>query len=383
MHLEREGPVGDDINLADYWEVIAGRRRLIGAIVGASFLASVAVSLILPKTYTATASLLPPQQDGMAAAMLAPQMTGALGGIAGSFLGLKSPADLWAGILRSQAVEDSIIERFGLREAYGAETIEDARRALETNFTVKKTVEQIIMVSVEDRDPRKAADMANAFVEELDNINKRVLTTSGGRTRVFLEKRLADARAELARLEDALKDFQEANAAVSLDEQGKAVIESAAALKAGLIAKEVELKTLLSYAEAANPQAEILRAEIDELSARLKEFEVGGADSGIFIPTGRMPALANRYVKLVRDLKVQEALFELLTQQYEMARIQEAKDSPTVQVLAAARAPEKRSSPKRTLIVASSTIVSIFIAIAAALTLHSFGYRGRAAGGGL
>jgi uncharacterized protein involved in exopolysaccharide biosynthesis len=358
-----------EINVIDLWRILVKRKKLIGLIVGAAAITSVVVSLLLPKIYAATTSILPPQQEssmGMPG-IAASQFAGGIGGLAGGFLGLKSPADLWVGILKSQTVRDGIISRFDLMNTLKASTIEEARAALSEMAVITKSKEDIISITVEDKNPEQAARLANAFVEELDKVNKRVVMSAGGRMRIFVEKRLTDGKAELAKLEEAVKAFQEKNGAVKLDDQSKAIIETIGKVKGQLMAKEVELQTFLSYATPNNPQAEILKSQIEELRGGMQELEEGKigdrrASKGLFIPTAKMPHLALQYARLLRDMKVHETLDTLLTQQYEMSRIQEAKDSPTVQVLDLAKAPESRTKPKRTQIVILSVFSAAFIA---------------------
>src|SRR5579884_2473328 len=353
--------INNAINLLDCWRILVKRRKLIGLIVGGTFILSVIISLFLPKIYASTTSILPPQQEGSVgmAGMAASQLAGGLGGLAGGFLGLKSPADLWVGILKSQTVRDAIIKRFGLMKVLKAKTIED-----------------IISITVEDKDPQMAALIANAFVEELDRVNKSAVMSAGGRMRAFVEKRLAEGKVELEKLEDAVKAFQEKNGAVKLDDQSKAIIDAIGRVKGQLMAKEVELQTFLSYATPNNPQAEILKAQVEELRGSLRELEEGKRGNGpetkgIFIPTSKMPDLALQFARLLRDAKVQETLYSLLTQQYEIARIQEAKDSPTVQVLDMAKVPEKKVKPKRLLIITLSTFTATLFAIFLAFLAES------------
>jgi uncharacterized protein involved in exopolysaccharide biosynthesis len=354
------------MTLRDGLRILTKRRRLIGVVVSAAMALSVVMSLVLPKVYTSTASILPPQQEAGLGAELTSQLAGGLGGLAGGFLGVKSPAALWLGILKSRTMKDSIIERFGLKDAYRAGTAEGARAKLDKRVRIAKSKEEIISVSVEDADPQRAADMANAFVEELDRKNKSLVTTSGKRMRVFIEGRLKEATTDLRRLEDSLKSFQEKNRAVKIEDQSKAIFEAIGSVKGHLMEREVELQTLLSYATPNNPQAEILRAQVNELNERLRELEDGkeGASNphqkDIFIPVARMPDIGLRYAQLLRYAKVQEALYELLTQQYELARIQESKDTPTVQVLDSAIAPQRRSRPARGRIVITMTLLGAF-----------------------
>ncbi|MFQ5587921.1 MAG: GumC family protein [Nitrospiria bacterium] len=356
----------EDINLLDYWRVLVKRRRLFFLIVGTAIIASVAVSLLLPKIYAATASLLPPQESASGAGLITSQLPSGLGGLAGGVLGGKSPTDLWMGILKSRTVFDEVVAEFELKTRYRAKNDTEARERLRDAVKIKKSKEDILSITVENRDPALAAEMANAFVEKLDRINQSILTTSGGRMRAFIEKRLKEAKVALTNSEDAVKAFQEENGAVKLDVQSKAIIEAIGTVKGELMAKEVALKTLLSYATPQNPDVKILKTEVKELSAALSRLEKGreGVTSkGIFIPTDRLPNLGLQYARLLRDAKIHETLYGLLTEQFEMARIQEAKDSSTVQVLDIATVPEKKVKPKRALIVILSTFTAGFFAV--------------------
>jgi len=247
--------------------------------------------------------------------------------------------------------------------------MDDARNTVGGMIKVSKAKEGIISITVEDKDPQRAATLANAIVDELDRFNKGIVTTSGRRMRVFVEERLKGAKEELRTSEEAIKGFQEKNRALKLDDQSRAVIEAMGTVKGQLMAKEVELQTLLSYATPNNPQAEILSTQVRELRERLRELEEGKinpdnpSQKDIFIPTAKIPNLSLQYVRLLRDAKVQQTLYELLTQQYEMARIQEAKDTPTVQVLDAATVPEQRVKPQRRQIVMLSTVTGIIFGI--------------------
>lgn len=370
--------VDGEISLFDCWRTLVKRKKLIGLLVGGAFVGSIVVSLLLPKIYASTASLLPPQQESsLTAGLGALQLgAGALGGL-GGFVGLKSPADLWVGILKSQTVEDAIISRFDLMKIYKAKTIEDARDALNKRIWIRKSKEDIIFVTIEDRDPQRATRMANAFVEELDTVNKNVVMTSGGRMRVFVGKRLGETKEELAKVEEEVRIFQDQYRAVKLDDQSKAMIEAIGKVKGQLMARDVELQTLLSYATPTNPQAEILKSQVDELRSTLRDLEDGekGASASIksvFIPTAKIPDLALQYSRLVREAKVQETLYGLLTQQYEIARVQEAKDSPTVQILDIAKVPQKEARPRRVQIALLSTFTALFFSVLLAFFMDSF-----------
>lgn len=354
-----------EINLLEYWRMLARKRKFIGIFTAVAFVLAVIASLLIPKTYLSKTSIMPPSESSPLMASLAAGGPAGLGGFAGSLLGVQTPSDLWLGILRSQSVRDAVIERFKLKELYGKETIEDTREALDGFVAIEKSKEEIISVSVEDTDPQRSAQMSNAFIEELDRINREVATSSGRRARVFLEIRLNEAKTELAGAENDLRDFMKKNRAVNIDEQSKALVEASGVLMGQLMAKKVGLQTLLSYSTPSNPQVQLLQSEVDELESQLNRLETGSSagDNVMLIPAARIPDLSLMYVRLLRNVKFQQTLFELLTQQYEMARIQEMKDSPTVQVLDIAKVPEKKYKPKRSLIVLGATMSAFICAV--------------------
>lgn len=364
-------PIADDeINLLDYWRVLVKRKKLLTRIVGTAILGSIFISLILPKIYAASTSLLPPQDTSAGASLISSKLPGGLGGLVGGALGMKSPIDLWVGILNSRTVHAEIVSAFNLKAVYNTQNNEEAIKTLRTAVNIKKSKEQILSITVEDRDPERAAEMANAFVAALDRINQGITTTSGGRMRAFIEERLEEARGALKKSEEAVKVFQEENGAVKLDAQSTAIIGAIGEVKGHLLAKEVALQTLLSYATPQNPEVRLLSAEVEELRRALQKLEEGEnnkkgelARKSIFIPTTKLPNLSLQYVRLLRDAKIHETLFELLVEQFEIARIQEAKDSPTVQVLDAAIPPQRRIKPKRSLIVILSTFSAGFFGI--------------------
>jgi len=367
----------DEINFIEYFSVLLKYRKMIALFVAFTFVLSVVVSFTMPITYTSEASIMPPNQGNDVSAILSAQLPGGIGGLASSFLGGGSSVDLWVGMLNSKTVTDAIIERFDLRTASKVKTMDEMRYILKKMVKVSKSKEGIITISVEDKDPVRAAQIANAYTEELDRLNRKMITTSGKRTRVFIEERLKQAEADLTRTEDALKKFQEKHKAVKLDEQSKQIIEAIGTIKGQVMAKEVEYKTLLSYVTPENPQAQVLKTQVDELKTKLSELEYGEAGRGdVFIPSNMFPNLTMQYMRLLRDAKVQETLFEILTKQSELARIEEAKDTPTVQILDSAKPADKRTGPKRTRMVLVSVFASFVIGIFMAFVLEFFeGFR--------
>jgi uncharacterized protein involved in exopolysaccharide biosynthesis len=365
----------DEINLLDYWRILVKRKRLILGCVGGAAIAAIIISLLLPKIYAATTTLMPPRPDTSIIGMMGAEQQIGASAMSG-FFGGGSPSDLWVAILNSRSIQDVIIKRFDLMRLFETENMDDTRKALAGVVMISKSKkDDTISITVEDESPRQAAIMANAIVEELDKVNKRVVMTAGGRMRTFIERRLKEEKEALALAEEAVRRFQEMNGAVQLDEQSRAVIGAMGEMRGTLMAREVELQSLLSYASPNNPQVELLRVQVAELKANLKTLEEGErgqavSSNSIFIPSARLPDLALQYARLLRDAKARDTVYVLLTQQYEMARIQEAKDTPTVQVLDVAVAPDRRSRPKRTFIVLLSTFMAGFFSLFLAFFLE-------------
>jgi uncharacterized protein involved in exopolysaccharide biosynthesis len=356
----------EQVTLLDYIQVIVKRWKLIAIVIGSATVIAIIVSLFSPKIYSSTTSIMPPQSEGPS---LLSQLPGGLAGMAGS-LGIgATTSDLWVGILKSENVSEAIVRRFNLVHDYKAKTVDEVTKALTKMVKINKAKEGIVFITIEDTNPKRAAILANSFVEELDRVNRGLVTTAGGRMRAFVEKRLRETEVQLTKTEEAIKTFQENHSAVRLDNQSQVVIEAIGGIKGQLMAKEVELQTMLSYTTENHPKVGLLKAEVNELKVKLIELEEGKAlsrDSNrkdIFIPTSKIPNLSLQYARLLRETKIQQTLYDLLTQQYEMARIQEAKDTPTVQVLDKAKVPEKRIKPQRKKMVMLATFASLFFAI--------------------
>ena len=363
----------DEINLLDLLLVIARRWRMIVKVTAAAFVLSIGISLLLPNIYTGTARIIPPQEDqGLMAAMMG--QIGGLASLAGGALGGGTSADLYVGIMKSEAVKDRIIDRFDLMQVYKQDYRVTTYKALDKRASIiagKK--DGIIVISVDDEDPQRAADMANAFVEELGQVTVDLNIAGAGQNRVFLEKRLAQSRADLTLAEEQLRSFQAANKALDVPEQAKVTIEGVALLRAQLAAQEVQLAGLRSRLTDNTQEVRDLRASIATMRHEVAKLE-GAGSSGAIPSFGDLPGIGQEYVRLMREFKIQETLVDLLTKQYEMARLTEAKDVSTLQVLQEARAPDKKSKPKRALIVLMATVVAGFMAVFWAF-VYEFGER--------
>jgi uncharacterized protein involved in exopolysaccharide biosynthesis len=359
----------DEINLADLFFVLLKNKKGIALIVGIGFIVSVIYSLLAPPIYESTVTLFPPQIElspfSMDAAM---QQAG--GGLTG-LLNKTSVSTLWVGILNSRTVSEQIVGQFDLMSAYESETAEDAIKSLSKRIQIKASKDEMVSVTVSDTDPERAAKIANAFVQKLDRVNQGRVVSSAGRMRLFVEQRLSEEKVALEKAEDTVRIFQEKNGAVQLDAQSEALVGALGEAQGQLMAKEVELQTLLSYASRHNPAVDLLKAQIAELKMNLKKLETGrenASSRSVLIPSDKIPSLALQFRRLLRDAKVRDTLYNLLTEQYERARIQEAKDTPTVQILDPAKVATRRSKPKRTLIVILSTFASGIVAVFWAFT---------------
>jgi capsule polysaccharide export protein KpsE/RkpR len=327
--------------------------------------------------YTATARVLPPKEPDSGLSALLTQSGGPLAGLAGSFVSGKTTSDLYVGMLKSRTVADVLIKKFDLKELYKKKYLEDVYKHLAKRINIKVSrKDQIISVSVEDKDPKRAADMANAYLDALDRINRTVNITEGQRKRIFLEKRLKETKDDLSRAEIALKEFQEKYGLVSIEEQAKVAIEGAAKIKGEIIVAQTELEVLKQFGTERQNEAVMLKSKIAELENQLKKIESSNpgipllkehkmmeGESNFYIPFNELPALGMQLARLMREAKIQEKVFELVTSQYEMAQIEEAKDVNTIQVLDQAVPPDKKSSPKRALIVILSAVVAFFLSI--------------------
>lgn len=357
----------DEINPLDYLIVLLKRKKLItGITLGAAVITAI-ISLIMTPIYRAETRILPPQTSSSLTGMLT-QMTG-MPEIAGSALGLKSPGDLYTGMLKSRTVADRIIDRFNLMELYKADYREEARKELLEDVLGAETDKDsgIITISVDDKDPIRSAGMANAFVEELRNLTKGLAVTEAAQRRLFFEEQLKDTKMSLIQAEEDMKGFQEKTGVLQVDAQAKAVIDGIANLRAQIAAKEVQLRVMRTYATPQNPDLQRVEDELKGLKAELGKLEAkGGSGHDPIIPTGRMPELGTEYVRKLRELKFHETLYELLTKQYEAAKLDEAKEATVIQIIDKAIPPEKKAKPKRTLMVLIATFTGFFLSIFAA-----------------
>jgi uncharacterized protein involved in exopolysaccharide biosynthesis len=360
-----------------FWD----RRRTIAlaGILGA--VVSSAAAFLIPSRYTSTARLMPPDQSSSSTAMLAALTGGmaggrgsALGALAGDMLGLKNSGDLFVGVLQSRTVEDNLINKFNLRKEYGDKLIEDARKDLEKKTGISTDRKSgIIVIEVTDYSASKAAAMVQEYIDGLNRVVTKLNTSSASREREFLESRLGQVRNDLESAERNFSTFASKNTAIDIPAQGKALIEAAATLEGQLIATQTELESLRQVYTQNNVRVKATQARIDELRRQLQKLG-GSANSepsnssdiaDQSIPSIRqLPLLGVPYADLYRDTKVQEAIYEALTEEYELAKVQEAKETPSVKILDAADVPQKKSFPPRVMIIILGSLFACCAALA-------------------
>jgi uncharacterized protein involved in exopolysaccharide biosynthesis len=372
---------GGQAKLIGYLGLLWGERREVGRWALGGLLLATLVAFVLPKQYQSSAQLMPPETQSGSGAMLAAlsaKAGGNIGSMAGDLLGGNSTGALFLGILRSRTLEDRLVERFDLKRVYGTKLEEDARTKLANNTGISEDHRSgIISISVVDQDPARARAVAQAYMVELEHLVSELSTSAAHRERVFLEGRRQAVKRELDQAEE-FSQFASKNTAINIPEQGKAMVQAAAALQGQLIGAESELKGLSEIYTANNVRVRSVEARVSELRRQLEKLD---GDSGPAKtdaaknagartyaakndPTGKetfpaghsayptlreLPLLGVTYSDLMRRAKIQEAVYETLTQQYELAKVQEAKETPSVKVLDAASLPEKKVFPPRLL----------------------------------
>lgn len=383
LHRQRESDntlpdparAGNEILLLDLLIALAERKHLILWVTAGFTIVAVAVSLLLPGRYTATVTLLPPQQNSSISSQLAAQL-GSLGGIAQMAGGglLKNPNDMYVAMLKSRTVEDAMVTRFGLMQEYHKKYLSDARKKFESRASIDGSGKDgLIHISVEDHDPKRAADLANGYVDQFRELSRNLAFTEAQQRRLFFEDQWKQANKNLADAEEALKETEQKTGVIQLDSQTRALIESAAALRAQIVTKEVQIQGMQSYAAGQN--AQLVEAEQELAGLRAQLAKLGGSSDnpdGIIVPKGQMTAVGTEYVRRLRDVKYYEAIFEILARQFELAKLDEAKEGAIIQVVDPAIVPDKQSFPRRGLIVIVSTIIGFLTGVIMALLFAGF-----------
>jgi uncharacterized protein involved in exopolysaccharide biosynthesis len=353
-----------EINIPELLATLARHKKIIGGITAGAAVVSLVISLLMTPIFRAETKILPPQQGSSSIATQLLNQLGGFANLASSAVGMKSQNEMYIGILRSRTVYDKIIDRFGLMKLYDVKYREDARNNLAEAFTAKSGKDGMIVVTVEDREPKRAADMANAFVEEMIGVSKGLALTEAAQRRLFFEEQLKDVKLALARAEEGIKGFQEKTGALKIDDQARAAIQGIGNLRAQIAAREVQYKVAQTFATPQNPDLQRIEEELRGLKVELNKLEQRGGNSpDPLMPTGRMPSVGMEYLRKLRDVKYNETLYELLAKQYEMAKLDEARDAVVIQIIDKAVQPERKVKPRRAIIVAMSTLAGLMFSI--------------------
>jgi capsule polysaccharide export protein KpsE/RkpR len=337
----------------------------------AGFWGAILLTLVIPKQYVSTSKLMPP--EGQSASKLAVQeLTGGFGSMAGDLLGVSSSGELLVAIMRSRTVEDRMINKFNLKKVYRVGLLQKARTRLEvkTSFSLEPKT-GIVVLSVTDSDPRRAAAMVRAYVEELNALMAQLNNSSAHRERVFLQDRLQIVKVDMESAEKELSEFASKNAVMGITEQVRVMIENAGKLQGELIAAESQLEEVRQIYTDNSPQVRSLQARISELVNQQKKllgtysgkaFVDGEASDGSTFPTLRqLPILGVPYESKLRKLKMEEAVYETLRAEFDSARVQELRENPVVEVLDSPEVPERQSFPPRLLIIATGTGCAVIL----------------------
>jgi uncharacterized protein involved in exopolysaccharide biosynthesis len=341
-------------------------NRLVAAVTGIAMLLGIVISLLLPVSYTATTKIMTPQQTQSSAALLMSQLalnpsaTSPLAAATGAALNLRNPNELYMGLLASRPIADAIIERFGLMSAYHAKDMTAARKSLADNTTITSEKSTLIAISVADTDKKRAADIANAYPEQLRALTKDLAVTEASQRRLFYEQRLKDAKEDLVTAELAFQRIQQEKGLVQLDAQAKALITSLMDLHAQVAAKEVQLQALRSYSTEQNPEVQLLESQLASLrdqTARLEERSGSPPSGGLDLKD--VAGAGAEYLRAEHELEYRQALFDLLLKQYDAARWDEAKNAAVIQVVEGAIPPDRKSAPHRIVIVLIFTLLGM------------------------
>ena len=362
-----EADDGPRVGLVDLLAWLGEGKRAIAAAVLAAAAAALAVALLLPEIFTARTTLLPPgaqQQSGSAAALAA---LGSLGGLAGG-LAAKTPDELYVALVRSDSVQRVLAREFELQQRWDARSFEQLRKVFPNFVRVSADKKSgLIAVEVDDRDPKFAADLANAHVREVTRLLGRLAVSEAQLRRAFFGQQLEETKERLVQAEQKLREVQEKSGVIVLDKQAEALISGAAAIRARIAEREVMLKVLRNSATEANPEVQRLASELRALRTELARMESAGGSrqpsgSTVDIPVGSLPGAAIDYVRARRELKLQETLLESMLRQFEIAKLDEAKEGPVLQQVDVALPPDRKSKPARAMIVLGGVLAALVLA---------------------
>ena len=370
-NLDLKDSTTAQISLLEVIAWVGQGKWQIAAATAVGFLLSLAVAFSIPLTFTARTTMLPPgaqQQSSSAAALAA---LGSLGGIAGG-LANKSPDELYVALLKSESVLRGLDERFALKQKYELKTFEALRVTLPKFVRVSSDRKSgVIGVEVDDKDPKFAAELANAHVTEVVRVLGRLAVSEAQQRRVFFEAQLKETKERLVKAENDLRSTQEKTGVVAFERQADALVTGVAQVRALIATREVQLKVMRIGGTESNPDVMRLASEIAALRSELVRMESSRSStpgSAVDMPVSKIPEAAVDYIRARRELKLQETILEAMVRQFEAAKLDEAKEGPLLQQVDVAFPPDYKSKPSRALVVLTITLLALMAAIAWVLT---------------
>jgi len=357
-----------DVSLVELFNSLYRRRSRLLIVAAIAAVVSGIVVFLIPVSYTAEAVILTPQQAQSSLssflgplASLAPS-AGASGLGLLSGLGLRNPADLYVGVLESRTIADALITKFDLKDVYDVPDYTRARKRLARNTRIESGKDSLIRVRVDDHDATRAARLANAYVEELSRNNSRLALTEAGQRRLFFEEQLKKEKDGLADAEIAMRNTQQATGLVAPSGQADVLLRVGAQLHAEILTRETQLEAMKTFAADENPRLQIVKRELGALHSQLNQLEQGEYKPGTLeLPTGGLPEASLKYLRAMRDLRYHETLFEVLSRQYEAARLDEAKSAALIQIVDRAVTPERKTWPPRALLVLATVFATLLV----------------------
>lgn len=367
---------GGQLQLVDSVVYLFTQWKMIFGVTLIAAVSAAACTLMVPNVYTARAMIIPGEEDdgGMMGAMMA-QM-GGLGNLAGGLVGgTVTKADLYTTMMRSETVKDPIIDRFDLMKRYEAKLRSSIYARLDDMVLITTGKKDgVITIAVDNEDPKLAASLANAYVEELARMVTGLNMAGAGSNSAFLEKRIAEARTDLVQAENTLKEFQVRHKAVSVSDQAKATIEGVAKLRAELATNEIQLATLKFKFTDASQEVKTAKATIANLRAQIANLE-GASDNGSIPSVSTVPEIGQQYLRIMRDFKIQESVLEMLTKQYEVSKLSQVKDISLFKIIQKAKVPETKSKPRRGFVVLLTAATVFCLMTLAALARYLYTLR--------
>ena len=352
-------------SVLDLLTLLARKRKFILLTTFGVAVVTAIITLLLPSRYTGAASILPPQQSSSSGALLSQFAGGSgLAALAGAGLGIKNPIDMYVAMFRSRTVEDAMIYRFNLVKVYRLKKVSDARKIFENRSTVVAGLKDgVIRVTVDGPTPEKAAELTDAYVEEFQKLASTIAVTEAAQRRLFFDRQLEDAKNHLADAEQDLKKSELTTGLIQPDSQSRAMIESAASIQGEIAAKEVQLQGMASFATDNNPDVVTAKRQLDELRSQLARLTGNtAAGSDLFVPKGKVPEAALDYIRKLREVKYRETIFQALATQYQLAKLDEAKQGAVFQSIDVAVPPDSRSYPHRTILVTVFALLAFIFA---------------------